>query len=196
MKPEDKKNQKIKNITDTILQLLFVIFSFLCLFVAKLFIVYLFELITVLLVISLLSVYFKHRLIVLLIIILFFTVTMARIYSSYGIVNVNGDIIKDFYQSLYFSIVTLTTLGYGDFSPTEQIKLVAAFEAIIGYFLLAIMIVLTLNTVNKKEMKFTHTKDEEHFFKHLELFLSEKQSGKISDVSQKKFYEHLEKYLK
>lgn len=36
-------------------------------------------------------------------------------------------------DALYFSAVTWTTLGYGDFTPPEAIRLVAAIEALLGY---------------------------------------------------------------
>jgi hypothetical protein len=35
--------------------------------------------------------------------------------------------------ALYFSIVTWTTLGYGDLLPATDIRLVAALEALMGY---------------------------------------------------------------
>ena len=36
-------------------------------------------------------------------------------------------------SALYFSIVTWTTLGYGDFAPLPPIRLVAALQALLGY---------------------------------------------------------------
>ena len=69
----------------------------------------------------------------------------ASIYHMFGIVN-SGELIKgDWYLSFYFSIVTWTTLGYGDFAPSENIRLVAAIEAMIGYFYMAILVGLLLN---------------------------------------------------
>ena len=35
--------------------------------------------------------------------------------------------------ALYFSIVTWTTLGYGDFTPPPELRLVAAIQALVGY---------------------------------------------------------------
>jgi len=51
--------------------------------------------------------------------------------------------LKDstFLESLYFSMVTFVTLGYGDLVPTKSwIKLFASFEALIGAFLIAAFI--------------------------------------------------------
>jgi Ion channel len=41
---------------------------------------------------------------------------------------------------LYFSLVTWTTLGYGDFRPVPNGRLVAASEAVIGYVMMIILI--------------------------------------------------------
>lgn len=42
--------------------------------------------------------------------------------------------------SLYFSMVTWTTLGYGDFAPNEAARFYAAFEALIGYLYLGVFV--------------------------------------------------------
>jgi hypothetical protein len=59
----------------------------------------------------------------------------AGIYRGYGL-NYSGayaSLTDDPGSALYFSIVTWTTLGYGDFSPPPEIRLVAATQAILGY---------------------------------------------------------------
>ncbi|MEL6609063.1 MAG: ion channel [Pseudomonadota bacterium] len=43
---------------------------------------------------------------------------------------------KTFMISLYYSIVTFTTLGYGEFIPTEASRWFAATRAILGYLFL------------------------------------------------------------
>lgn len=43
-----------------------------------------------------------------------------------------GDQDFGFADGLYFSIVTYTTLGYGDFSPLSWLKLLSSFEALSG----------------------------------------------------------------
>lgn len=62
-------------------------------------------------------------------------------------------LLHDWYNSFYFSIVTWTTLGYGDFSPVENLRLVTAAEAFIGYIYMAILIGLLLNTSQKLNNK-------------------------------------------
>ena len=46
----------------------------------------------------------------------------AKIYEKYGL-TYRDSTVHDFSISLYFSGVTWTTLGYGDYSPTEQTKI-------------------------------------------------------------------------
>ena len=48
---------------------------------------------------------------------------------------------QDFFQMWYFSMVTLTTLGYGDIAPVSMIaRSFVVMEAIMGQFYLAILI--------------------------------------------------------
>jgi hypothetical protein len=63
----------------------------------------------------------------------------AKLYEQRGL-YLNGEIVHSFSDSLYFSIVTWTTLGYGDFQATESIRLWAASEAMFGYIFMAILI--------------------------------------------------------
>lgn len=76
----------------------------------------------------------------------------ACIYHMFGIAS-NGEVLEgDWYHSFYFSIVTWTTLGYGDFSPVEGLRLIAAFESLIGYIYMAILVGLLLN-ISQHTMK-------------------------------------------
>ena len=47
----------------------------------------------------------------------------------------------DWWQSLYFSIVAFTTLGFGDLRPAEGWRLVVALEAFFGAGLMAALVV-------------------------------------------------------
>lgn len=47
-----------------------------------------------------------------------------------------------FFSSVYFSVVTFTTLGYGDIQPVGLSRLVAAIEAFVGSFALALYVVV------------------------------------------------------
>ncbi|MBU2704802.1 pentapeptide repeat-containing protein [Zooshikella marina] len=48
---------------------------------------------------------------------------------------------------LYFSVVTFTTLGYGDFTPVGLTRLVAAVEAFTGSFTMALFVVVFVNKI-------------------------------------------------
>ncbi len=59
--------------------------------------------------------------------------------------------VHDFLTSLYFSIVTFTTLGYGDLHPVARtgIRVTAEVEAFLGAFILAYFVVI----VSRKIMR-------------------------------------------
>lgn len=66
----------------------------------------------------------------------------AGYYMQFGLVRTeNGDVFyPSFSDALYFSIVTFTTLGYGDLVPREEYRLLSAFQAIFGYVYFALAI--------------------------------------------------------
>nr|WP_010133365.1 ion channel [Microbulbifer agarilyticus] len=71
----------------------------------------------------------------------------AALYEREGIVC-EGRLVKDAYTSIYFSIVTWTTLGYGDCVPTPAMRQWAALQAVLGYIMMAIFTALVLNFLN------------------------------------------------
>ena len=80
-------------------------------------------------------------------------ILFASLYEYFGLMS-NGNIVKEgFITSLYFSIVTWTTLGYGDYSPIPEMKLIASLEAIVGYFYMAILVGLFFILLNSREQK-------------------------------------------
>jgi len=55
------------------------------------------------------------------------------------------------YDALYFSAITLSTVGYGDFTPANApARLFAAIEALSGYFLLALLVFAMTKVVSVK----------------------------------------------
>jgi len=73
-------------------------------------------------------------------------------YKTSGIIMQNGaQPIHRFATSIYFSIVTFTTLGYGDLHPVYRtwVRLFAGSEAFLGAFLLAYFVVV----VSRKIMR-------------------------------------------
>jgi len=54
-----------------------------------------------------------------------------------------------FFSSLYYSVVTFTTLGYGDFTPVGISRAVAAFEAFTGSFTIALFVVVFVKKMTR-----------------------------------------------
>lgn len=54
-----------------------------------------------------------------------------------------------YFTSLYYSVVTFTTLGYGDITPVGTSRLVAALEAFIGSFTLALFVVVFVKKMTR-----------------------------------------------
>jgi hypothetical protein len=71
----------------------------------------------------------------------------AIIYQHYGLLNDTTPVTSpsDF---LYFSIVTWTTLGYGDLKPTAACRLFAASEALLGYIAMELYLTLVFHAMS------------------------------------------------
>lgn len=57
--------------------------------------------------------------------------------------------IQDLLNSLYFSVVTFTTLGYGDILPLGISKFFAGIEALLGGFILALFVVVFVKKMTR-----------------------------------------------
>jgi hypothetical protein len=57
--------------------------------------------------------------------------------------------IKHFFTCCYFSVVTFTTLGYGDLTPLGLSRFLAAVEAFIGSFTLALFVVVFVKKMTR-----------------------------------------------
>ena len=57
--------------------------------------------------------------------------------------------LQRFLECLYFSVVTFTTLGYGDVTPAGITRVVAATEAFTGAFTLAIFVVMVVKKTSR-----------------------------------------------
>lgn len=60
-----------------------------------------------------------------------------------------SDNVYDFLECMYFSIITFTTLGYGDIVPTELSRIFAAIEAFCGSFTLALFVVVFVKKMTR-----------------------------------------------
>ena len=64
----------------------------------------------------------------------------ALLYSVSHLEGPDGTVGFQFHEALYFSIVTFTSLGYGDIRPVGIAKLFAGLEAVTGLFLTSLFI--------------------------------------------------------
>lgn len=58
----------------------------------------------------------------------------AGVYRGAGLIH-SGAIERpvEVWTAIYFSIITWTTVGYGDYAPTYAIQMIAAIQAMMGY---------------------------------------------------------------
>ncbi len=78
----------------------------------------------------------------------------AWLYGKFGIIHNSKPPIDDFgIETIYFSIVTWTTLGCGDFAPSEKARLLAAIEALVGYIHLGILVSAIFHFLGSKKTK-------------------------------------------
>ena len=71
----------------------------------------------------------------------------ALTYHSLGLYRGN-DPVTDAVDFLYFSIVTWTTLGYGDISPASESRLFAAAEALTGYVFMGLYLSVVFHVIS------------------------------------------------
>jgi len=89
-------------------------------------------------------------------------ITFAILYLLIGIGTDNGivamhfdqvtslnDNLTAFADSLYFSVVTFTTLGYGDITPIGLSRALAALEAFFGSFTMALFVVVFVKKMTR-----------------------------------------------
>lgn len=91
----------------------------------------------------------------LLLVLLFFVTNVCAFSNIYikseGISqNVNGEavVMESKLDAVYFSAVTLTTLGYGDFTPTKKGRVYVVFHLFTGLLLLLIIIPVVASRVS------------------------------------------------
>ena len=69
---------------------------------------------------------------------------LAFIYFIFGAIIKAGSVLynPNFLECLYFSFVTFTTLGYGDYAPSQSFQLLATSEAFFGAFMIALFVLV------------------------------------------------------
>ncbi len=67
---------------------------------------------------------------------------LASFFYTGGHLLHNDLITKpDFWEAFYFSVITFTTVGYGDFTPVGLSKLVVIIEALCGLFIIPLFVI-------------------------------------------------------
>lgn len=66
-------------------------------------------------------------------------ISYGAIYVDLGIVGPDSKAVRH-YDYYYFSIITWTTLGYGDFRPSPEARMYAASQALLGYFYMGLLL--------------------------------------------------------
>lgn len=74
-------------------------------------------------------------------------VAYADLYCQVGLHGPADVVAPSRSDCLYFSIATWTTLGYGDFYPTADARMLAASEAALGYVGMGLLITLFYNAL-------------------------------------------------
>ena len=74
----------------------------------------------------------------------------AGLYRGFGLRTAAAELapLLEWDIALYFSLVTWTTLGYGDLQPVRELQLLAALEAFLGYTYLGLIVGLVANRLS------------------------------------------------
>ena len=67
------------------------------------------------------------------------------LYAKAGLVAGGEGVLRDLPTGLYFSLITWTTVGYGDLVPIPQARFLAASEAVLGYLSMGLLVALLLH---------------------------------------------------
>jgi len=70
-------------------------------------------------------------------------------YLAYNVEQTINENVNFFLSSLYYSVVTFTTLGYGDFTPVGISRAIAAVEAFTGSFTIALFVVVFVKKMTR-----------------------------------------------
>ena len=74
----------------------------------------------------------------------------AAMHWSVGLDSAGAGVGVDLSTAIYFSVVTWTTLGYGDFAPVKDLQLIAAFEAGLGLVFFGVFVGVAVHWLNTR----------------------------------------------
>jgi hypothetical protein len=98
----------------------------------------------------------SRRLFMLALLLIWVICSYAALYTLEGICSDSdctyANIKHDWQSALYFSIITFTTTGYGDYHPQSEGRLLAASEALVGYIFFGLFVSLIAALFLKREM--------------------------------------------
>lgn len=81
-------------------------------------------------------------------------IAFGTLYQRIGITDTtkpDNPVTTDFWECLYFSLVTFTTLGYGDLQPHGLARVLAVIEAFGGYLVLGVLASTTATLLSPRE---------------------------------------------
>lgn len=71
-----------------------------------------------------------------------------RTLGIIGNTRPDSPVVHEFWASLYYSVVTFTALGYGDFYPQGIGRALVGMQALTGYIVLGLLASVTANVVS------------------------------------------------
>jgi hypothetical protein len=69
----------------------------------------------------------------------------AFVFINLGVVDSGTKDVHDPWACLYLSMITWSTIGYGDVVPSDRARFWAASEGILGYFIMVLFIAALTN---------------------------------------------------
>jgi hypothetical protein len=76
--------------------------------------------------------------------------------------GVEKKITHNFWLCLYYSVVTFTTLGYGDFYPVGAGRFMAALQALLGYLVLGMLASSSASLLQAQAQAYRQQRKDEH----------------------------------
>jgi potassium channel LctB len=82
-----------------------------------------------------------------------------------------GEPITNIFDFIYFSFVTILTIGYGDIAPHGFIRLLTAIEGLIGWLLFGIIVYKVVSVKEDIILKEIHNLSNEQYLSRVRNFL-------------------------